>query len=187
MDLRQMGRSGQADRSPSGRRSRWRGALLLALPALLLACGGGASPTSAPTAASVPTTRPATATALPARTTATAAATATASATASRAPGATATRAATPSATATRGTVNYPDVVRLAIEALAAETGVPREQIVVARVEPHDWPDSSLGCPQPGRAYLQVVTPGYRVFLAAGGREYEYHTNQTAMIVRCSS
>ena len=82
--------------------------------------------------------------------------------------------------------MNYPDVVRLAIEALSAETGTPRDQIAVARVEPHDWPDSSLGCPQPGRAYLQVVTPGYRVFLVAGGREYEYHTNQTAMIVRCS-
>jgi hypothetical protein len=83
--------------------------------------------------------------------------------------------------------VNNPAVVAVAIGALASEIGVPREQIVVARVEAHEWPDSSLGCPQPGRAYLQVVTPGYRIFLVAGGREYEYHTNQNSMVIRCSS
>jgi hypothetical protein len=74
----------------------------------------------------------------------------------------------------------------MAIEALAAETGLPRDQIVVSRFEAREWPDSSLGCPQPGRTYLQVITPGYRIFLTAGGREYEYHTNQSAMVIRCS-
>ena len=79
----------------------------------------------------------------------------------------------------------YPNVVRLASEALASELNVPRERIVVVRFEPHDWPDSSLGCPQPGRTYLQVITPGYRVILSADGREYEYHTNQATMVTRC--
>lgn len=79
----------------------------------------------------------------------------------------------------------YPDVVRLAHEALASELNVPRDQITVVRFAPEEWPDSSLGCPQPGRTYLQVITPGYRVILAVNGREYEYHTNQTTMVTRC--
>ena len=79
----------------------------------------------------------------------------------------------------------YPDVVRLAVESLATELKQPREQISVVRFEPHEWPDSSLGCPQPGRTYLQVITPGYRVILAAAGQQYELHTNQTTMVTRC--
>lgn len=98
---------------------------------------------------------------------------------------ATSTRAAPPVASATRGIVNYPAVVRLAIDALVRDTGVPQDQIVVVQVEPQDWSDSALGCPEPGRAYLQVITPGYRVILTAGGKDYEYHTNETTMVVRC--
>ena len=82
--------------------------------------------------------------------------------------------------------MDNPPVVRLAIESLAGDLRVPSTQIGVVAVEPRDWPDASLGCPQPGRTYLQVVTPGYRVVLAAGGREYEYHTDQSKMITRCT-
>ena len=142
---------------------------------VLAACGGGATPTSLPPSTSTPIATITPTTAI------------TPVATASRASSAATTRVASPIATATRGTMTYPDVVRLAIEALAGELGVPREQITVARFEARDWPDTALGCPQPGRAYLQVVTPGYRVFLVAGGREYEYHTNRTNMVTRCSS
>lgn len=162
------------------RLTRWRTGVLIALPVVLLACGGSTNPTAAPTAA------PAAPTALASPTVASAR-TVTIAATTTRVPAGTATRTAAPNATVTRGTVNYPDVVRMAIESLAAETGLPRDQIVVSRFEAREWPDSSLGCPQPGRTYLQVITPGYRFFLSAGGREYEYHTNQTAMIVRCAS
>jgi hypothetical protein len=150
--------------------------LCLAALAWLAGCGGGAAPTSAPTVA--PTAAP-TSTATVARTPSVAVI-----ATASRV--ATVTRTASPGATATRGVVTYPDVVRLAVEALATDLGVPRDQIAVDQVEARDWPDSSLGCPQPGRAYLQVITPGYRVILMAGGKAYEYHTNERAMVVRCS-
>ncbi len=155
------------------RRGWWAGLVSIGLSAFLAACGGGATPTIAPTVGSVPTAPPS-----PTRVI-------TPAATASRAATATTTRAASPAATTTRTPMAYPDVVRLASEALASELNVPREQITVVRFEAHDWPDSSLGCPQPGRTYLQVITPGYRVILAAGGREYEYHTNQTAMVTRC--
>ena len=161
-----------------GRRWGWPGlpGLVCALFLLGLAACGGGTPT--PTTAQVAPPTPL-ATAAPTFTSP-------AVATVSRAT-ATSTRSASPVASATRGIVNYPAVVRLAIEALAREVGVPQDQIIVAQVEPQDWPNSALGCPEPGRAYLQVITPGYRVILSAQGKDYEYHTNQTTMVVRCPS
>lgn len=82
--------------------------------------------------------------------------------------------------------MNYPAVVNLAIETLARELGISKEQITVAEVEAQEWSNSALGCPEPGRAYLQVITPGYRVILSAQGKDFEYHTNDKSMVIRCS-
>lgn len=71
--------------------------------------------------------------------------------------------------------------------ALAQEIGVKPEQIAVVSVEPVEWGDSSMGCPQPGRVYLQVITPGYRVVLEAQGQRYEYHTDSGKNAARCKA
>jgi hypothetical protein len=62
---------------------------------------------------------------------------------------------------------------------LSAQLGIPEEAIDILSVEAVEWPDSSLGCPEPGRAYLSVVTPGYRIILGAKGTTYEYHADQS--------
>jgi hypothetical protein len=67
------------------------------------------------------------------------------------------------------------DVARAAIEALAAELQVSKESILVDTVRAVDWPDSAIGCPEPDRAYLQVVTPGHKVSLRHEGRIYVVH------------
>jgi len=67
-------------------------------------------------------------------------------------------------------------VVGLAIEDLAGRLGLAPEAIQLVSVEPVEWSDASLGCPQPGMMYAQVITPGYRVVLEAEGQEYEYHS-----------
>lgn len=79
---------------------------------------------------------------------------------------------------------NVPEGVKLSIADLAKRLGIDASQIEAVRIEPVDWPDTSLGCPQPGQAYAQVITPGYLVILTAGGQEYEYHTN-LSQIVTC--
>jgi len=56
------------------------------------------------------------------------------------------------------------------------ELKVAQEEIEVLSLEAVDWPDSGLGCAPPGRHVLTVVTPGYRVVLAYGGRRYEYRS-----------
>ena len=67
------------------------------------------------------------------------------------------------------------DLERLAVATLAADLGVPEERISVDSVRAVEWSDSSLGCPQPGQAYLQVITPGHRVTLRVDGASHFVH------------
>ncbi len=65
-----------------------------------------------------------------------------------------------------------------AVDFLARELGFAVDQIAVVSSEAVDWPDASLGCPEPGVMYAQVVTPGYKFVLEAGGETYEVHTDE---------
>jgi hypothetical protein len=65
--------------------------------------------------------------------------------------------------------------VRVARRRLAEELHVDERRLIVQEVSSVEWPDASLGCPQKGMMYAQVVTPGYRVVLGSGGRRYEVH------------
>lgn len=69
----------------------------------------------------------------------------------------------------------------LRVQLVAAEL-----QIEVAGVEERTWSDASLGCPEPGRFYAQVLTPGYRIVLRVDGGVYVYHSGP-GRVVRCSS
>jgi hypothetical protein len=53
---------------------------------------------------------------------------------------------------------------------------VPETDIEVVSSEAVTWNDGSLGCPQPGMAYVQVQVDGSLIRLRAGGRDYEYHS-----------
>lgn len=61
---------------------------------------------------------------------------------------------------------------------LAERTGVPASDISLVSLEAVDWSDASLGCPQEGYMYAQVITPGFSMILSAQGQQYEYHTDQ---------
>lgn len=76
-------------------------------------------------------------------------------------------------------------VVERAREDLADRKGVGKEQITVVEVKAVNWPDTSLGCPQPGMMYAQVITPGYRILLSYEGQIYEYHSDQGDRVVCC--
>ncbi|MBN1221126.1 MAG: hypothetical protein JXM69_19545 [Anaerolineae bacterium] len=68
---------------------------------------------------------------------------------------------------------------------LAKQTGTPVEEIGLISIEAVDWSDTSLGCPQEGFMYAQVITPGYLMVLEAADQQYEYHTDQTTNVVLC--
>ena len=74
-----------------------------------------------------------------------------------------------------------------AVADLAQRLGVDPSILVVLSVEDVTWPDSSLGCPQPDRAYLQVLTPGRRIHLGLDGKVYAYHSGRSGMPTYCEN
>ena len=58
------------------------------------------------------------------------------------------------------------EAVRLATRTLGEHLGIDEQSVTLEEVVAVDWRDSSLGCPEPGRTYAQVVMSGYRVTLA---------------------
>jgi hypothetical protein len=68
---------------------------------------------------------------------------------------------------------------------LAERLAIDADGIVVIELEAVEWPDTGLGCPQPGKLYGQIITPGFRVLLAAEGQVYEYHTDRNQVVVWC--
>ena len=67
----------------------------------------------------------------------------------------------------------------------SSRLGLTAGQLAIERVEPREWSDSSLGCPQPDMMYAQVITPGYLVVVAGGGKRLEYHTDLRGRAVMC--
>lgn len=76
-------------------------------------------------------------------------------------------------------------VVNAALADASTRLGLPRASLQVERVEQKDWSDASLGCPEPGRLYAQVITPGYLIVVSGGGRSVEYHADTAGRIVTC--
>jgi hypothetical protein len=66
-------------------------------------------------------------------------------------------------------------VVAQAREDLARQLSIDPGQIDLVSVSSVTWPDSSLGCPQPGMLYTQVLVDGLLIRFRAGGSLYEYH------------
>jgi len=74
------------------------------------------------------------------------------------------------------------------IAQVVAQFGVDANSLQLVSVEAVEWPDASLGCPEPDMMYAQVVTPGYRIVLDAQGQTIELHTDaqQPPQIVTCA-
>lgn len=92
------------------------------------------------------------------------------------------------STTAPQGNnVQVPEQLLSGVLADAAErAGTEPGSVVVVSGEAVDWADGSLGCPAPGIDYIQVITPGYRVVVDAGGTSLEYHLNQRGDFKQCT-
>ena len=63
---------------------------------------------------------------------------------------------------AARAQTDQASVVALAHRALR-DSGIDEAEIRLESVQRATWPDSSLGCPQRGSQYMQVITHGHRV------------------------
>ena len=93
-------------------------------------------------------------------------------------------------ATPTPGTLNVgevpPDLLNTLLLDLAERLGISSEEITILHTQTVEWSDGSLGCPQPGMMYIQVITPGYRVVLLANDQLFDYHTDTKAHFILCN-
>lgn len=74
-------------------------------------------------------------------------------------------------------TPEYSPVVDLAKKDLSERLKIPVEEIQLVKQEAVEWPDTSLGYPEKGMVYAQVITPGFKIILKAGDKSYEYHSD----------
>ncbi len=80
--------------------------------------------------------------------------------------------------------VQAPDAAqKVAIHQLASNLGISDSDVKLVSSAIVEWPDSCLGVAQQGVMCSQIVTPGFLFTLEAGGRQYEYHTNQDASMI----
>ena len=83
------------------------------------------------------------------------------------------------------------DLQAQAQQVLAERLSVSVNDLALVGDEAVEWADSSLGCPEAGMVYAQVITPGHRITFSHSGNEYEVHTSgggdsgSPAMMVSC--
>ena len=70
-------------------------------------------------------------------------------------------------------------------EDLAGRLGISPNQIALLSYEEVVWPDASLGCPQPGMAYIQVLQDGALIRLSVEGQVYDYHSGGNQGVFLC--
>jgi hypothetical protein len=78
-------------------------------------------------------------------------------------------------------------IVSAVREDLAQRSGTAPDGIHVVSARAMRWNDGSMGCPQPGRSYIQVIVDGFQVILEAQGRSYDYRTNSRGGFVLCEN
>ncbi len=75
--------------------------------------------------------------------------------------------------------------ITAAMQDAANKLGIPINEIDINRLDRQEWPDSCLGCPQPGEACLEVITPGYRILLGGAANGFVYHTDAQGNVRHC--
>jgi hypothetical protein len=68
-------------------------------------------------------------------------------------------------------------VVQAALEVASAQLDVPTDNLLVVMTAQRDWSDASLGCPEAGKAYAQVITPGWVVTVDTDDLSTELQVN----------
>jgi hypothetical protein len=86
---------------------------------------------------------------------------------------------------ASPGDADQARAVSAASEDLARRLSMAVDQITLLEVREVTWPDSSLGCAQPGQIYETAPQDGLLIRLGAGGRMYFYHSGASGEPFLC--
>lgn len=72
-----------------------------------------------------------------------------------------------------------------ALSEAARTFGLAPGQVTVEKVEPVQWNDTSLGCPDVSKTFAPASTPGVRFVVAGGGKRGEVHMDAAGRMVVC--
>jgi hypothetical protein len=78
---------------------------------------------------------------------------------------------------------NSPSAAELAQQIVAERIAIDPSLVTISESTAVDFPDASLDCPQPGMAYAQVITPGYRVTAEAQGEFFDIRVSGSRAII----
>lgn len=70
---------------------------------------------------------------------------------------------------------------------IAGQLGVSADQIRLVSMTAVEWPDGCLGLAAADQMCTQVITPGYRLMIEAGGRTLEVRTNLDGSHIRVNT
>ena len=84
-------------------------------------------------------------------------------------------------------TPNLQTLIEIAKENLAQWLSIAKYQINVVEAREVVWSNASLGCPQPGMLYAEVLTPGFLILLNVNGQDYEYHAGKNSDAFYCEN
>jgi hypothetical protein len=85
-------------------------------------------------------------------------------------------------------TADVPRAVRRAVVADAAKRfKVAESAVVLAQAEKVTWSDASLGCPEPGRMYAQMLVEGFRITAKTSAGSLIYNTDGGGNVVSCGA
>ncbi len=79
------------------------------------------------------------------------------------------------------------DLIEQSKQDLAQRLSVTTDALTLVDAREVTWPNSSLGCPQPGMMYTEVLTPGFLIVLSDGNWHYEYHAGQDGEVFYCQT
>jgi hypothetical protein len=69
----------------------------------------------------------------------------------------------------------------------ASRVGGNESSVVVTTAAAVQWPDGSLGCPEPGVMYTQAIVDGSQIVVQAGGKTYDYRLDGKGNFKLCES
>ena len=80
-------------------------------------------------------------------------------------------------------TMTEQQAIILAKQILSQNLHIKESLLEVGQVRAVQWSDTSLGCPEPGMMYAQVITPGYEVLLTVDEKHYSVHVGEGRAVV----
>lgn len=84
------------------------------------------------------------------------------------------------------GVGSVPEAIVSSVLADASRlSDLPEESLSVVRAEAVDWPDGSLGCPEPGKLYTQAIVAGYWVIVESPDRVFDYRITADGRLELC--